>query len=68
MFGSPATAQSLISENLIDDYWLFVNPILIGEGQSIFGNPGKPIGLNLISSKALYSGVACLHYTTNTED
>lgn len=68
MFGSPGTAQSLIKENLIDDFWLFVNPILIGEGQSIFGNPGKPIGLNLISSKAFSSGVVCQHYTTNTED
>ena len=31
IFGSPSAAHSLMKENLIDDYWLFVNPILLGE-------------------------------------
>jgi dihydrofolate reductase len=30
MFGSPGAAHSLMKEGLIDGYWLFVNPILLG--------------------------------------
>lgn len=68
MFGSPGTAQSLMNEKLIDEIWLFVNPILLGGGQSLFGNQGKHIAFNLISSKALSSGVVCLHYSRIPED
>lgn len=32
LFGSPAATHSLMAENLIDEYWLFVNPILLGQG------------------------------------
>ena len=34
MFGSPSTAHSLMEDNMIDDYWLFINPILIGQGNT----------------------------------
>ena len=36
MFGSPTAAHSLMEESLIDDYWLFVNPIVLGEGIPLF--------------------------------
>src|SRR5512143_1468888 len=29
IFGSPSAVHALMAENLIDDYWLFVNPILL---------------------------------------
>ena len=36
MLGSATLAQSLISHNLIDDYWLTINPITLGGGHSLF--------------------------------
>ncbi len=30
LFGSPSATHSLMAENLIDEYWLFINPILLG--------------------------------------
>jgi len=62
MFGSPTLAQALTAENLIDDYWLFVNPILIGKGIPLFKNLKHIVNLKLLSNKTFVSGVVCLHY------
>jgi dihydrofolate reductase len=32
LFGSPTATHSLMQLNLIDGYWLFVNPIILGQG------------------------------------
>ena len=62
MFGSPSAGHSLMRENLIDEFWLFVNPILLGEGIPLFkGVPGR-IKLKLETSKVFLSGVTGLHY------
>jgi dihydrofolate reductase len=47
MLGSATLAQLLMSHNLIDDYWLTINPITLGAGQSLFRQPLK---LKLIES------------------
>ncbi len=62
MFGSPGTAQSLIAEKLIDDFWLFVNPILLGEGIPLFPNLKDRSKLELKWSKTFSSGIVGLHY------
>lgn len=64
MFGSPSVAHSLIEENLIDHYWLFVNPILIGQGIPLFKSIKHMIKLKFLASKIFASGVVCLHYKT----
>ncbi|VFS92721.1 RibD C-terminal domain [Raoultella planticola] len=35
LFGSPSATHALMSENLIDEYWLFVNPISAGARHSL---------------------------------
>lgn len=62
MFGSPTAAHTLMAENLIDDYWLFVNPILLGKGIPLFKNIKEKTGLKLAESIKFTSGVVCLHY------
>ncbi len=62
MFGSPTLAHTLMVENLIDDYWLFVNPILLGEGLPLFNDLKHTIKLKLLSNNTFASGVVCLHY------
>jgi len=64
MFGSPTLTRSLMNENLIDDYWLFINPILLGQGNNLFKNLSHEIKLKLQMSKTFASGVICLHYST----
>lgn len=62
MFGSPTVAHLLSQENLIDDYWLFINPILLGQGIPLFQGIQKNVKLKLLSSNVFSSGVVCLHY------
>jgi dihydrofolate reductase len=62
MFGSPTAAHSLMAEKLIDDYWLFVNPILLGRGIPLFNGVKEKSALKLVASNIFSSGVVCLHY------
>jgi dihydrofolate reductase len=36
IFGSPTASHSLLNQGLIDEFWLFVNPVLIGQGMPLF--------------------------------
>ena len=60
IFGSASAGHSLMAEDLIDEFWIFVNPIVLGEGIPMFKN--KKIKLKLLASTALKSGVVCQHY------
>ena len=62
MFGSPTAAHSLMAEHLIDDYWLFMNPVLLGEGIPLFKGLKEKAALKLVESHVFSSGVVCLHY------
>lgn len=63
IFGSPSASHTLMRLGLIDEFWLFVNPILLGQGMPLFkGIPGK-VKLNLVESKPFKCGVIALHYT-----
>ena len=62
IFGSPAAVHSLTFEKLVDDYWLFINPILLGEGVPMFKGISEQIKLKLITSHTFSCGVVCLHY------
>lgn len=62
IFGSPSATHSLLQYDLIDEFWLFVNPILLGEGMPLFKNVHEITQLTLVSSKTFSNGVICLHY------
>jgi len=62
IFGSPRASQSLLNEGLIDEFWLFVNPILLGQGMPLFKNIHEALPLTLIESKTFACGVIALHY------
>ena len=62
IFGSPTAVHSLLAENFIDDFWLFVNPVLLGQGIPLFKNINETTKLKLMQCHAFSSGVVCLHY------
>ena len=63
LLGSPSVAHALSAAKLIDDYWLMVNPVLLGHGIPLFEGIKSPIPLKLHECKKLKSDVVCLHYT-----
>lgn len=64
IFGSPTASHSLLREGLIDEFWLFVNPVLLGEGIPLFKGVTGMTALKLIETKIFSCGVIALHYET----
>jgi dihydrofolate reductase len=62
LFGSPTATHSLIQLNLIDGYWLFVNPIILGKGIPLFTDIKEKIKLKLLTTRQFSSGVTELNY------
>jgi dihydrofolate reductase len=63
IFGSPTATHSLMKLNLIDGYWLFVNPIILGQGIPLFADIKDKIRLKLLTTRQFTSGVTELNYT-----
>ncbi len=63
IFGSPTAAHSLMEYNLIDEYWLFINPIILGQGIPLFAKVEDKIELKLVTNKVFPCGVTALNYT-----
>src|SRR4051812_43099150 len=62
IFGSPGASQSLLNEGLIDEFWLFVNPIILGQGMPLFKDITGTTKLKFVESKTFACGVIALHY------
>jgi dihydrofolate reductase len=66
LFGSPSATHSLIQLNLIDGYWLFVNPIILGQGIPLFVDIKDKIKLKLLTTRQFTCGVTELNYTVDS--
>lgn len=63
LFGSPTATYSLMQQNLIDGYWLFVNPIILGQGIPLFKDIKNKIKLKLLlTTRQFTCGVTELNY------
>jgi dihydrofolate reductase len=63
LFGSPTATHSLIKQGLIDGYWLFVNPIILGQGIPLFADIKEKIQLKSLPTTRQFScGVTELNY------
>lgn len=67
LFGSPTATHSLIQLNLIDGYWLFVNPIILGRGIPLFTGINDKIKLKLLNTHRFNCGVTELDYIVDRE-
>ncbi|MDO3644938.1 dihydrofolate reductase family protein [Mucilaginibacter sp. L3T2-6] len=62
LFGSPTATHALMQQNLIDGYWLFVNPVILGEGIPLFANIKDKTKLKLLATRQFTNGVTELSY------
>ncbi len=60
--GSCGLAQTLIENDLIDEYRLITFPVVIGTGKRLFGKGAVPAALSLLSSKVTSKGVVISYY------
>jgi dihydrofolate reductase len=62
IFGSPRAAHSLMHLDLIDEYGLFVNPVVLGKGVPTFADITTRLDLKLSTTRTFATGVIFLHY------
>lgn len=60
--GSAGLAQTLIEHDLIDEYRLFIFPVVIGSGKRLFGGGAMPANLKLVRSQPTSTGVVYCVY------
>ena len=60
--GSPGLIQTLLKHDLIDEFRLWIFPVVIGTGKRFFGDGTIPAALKLIDSKVSKTGVTINAY------
>jgi dihydrofolate reductase len=55
--GSPGLVQTLLEHDLIDEYRMWIFPVVIGTGKRFFGEGTIPAALELVDSKVSKTGV-----------
>jgi dihydrofolate reductase len=55
--GSADLIQTLLRHNLVDQYRLWVFPVVLGSGKRLFGEGAVPAGLRLVDSTVSTTGV-----------
>ncbi|HML96451.1 MAG TPA: dihydrofolate reductase family protein [Thermodesulfobacteriota bacterium] len=63
IFGSGTMVSALSAAGLVDEYRIFVNPVILGAGKTQFGGVGHRVGLRLKETKAFAGGLVLLTYT-----
>ncbi len=62
IFGSPRLTHTFFHLGLIDEYRLFLNPIVLGGGIPLFQDIKEWTKLKLLEAKTFQAGVVGLHY------
>jgi dihydrofolate reductase len=60
--GSPGLIQTLLEHDLIDEYRLWIFPVVLGTGKGFFGAGTMPAALKLTGSKVSKTGVTINTY------
>lgn len=53
----------MIAADLVDDFWLKISPVAIGQGQSMFADLTEKRGFSLRTAKSFPSGMIDATYT-----
>jgi dihydrofolate reductase len=62
IFGSSNLVQSLMGHDLIDEFRLWIFPVLLGKGKRLFADGAAPIGLRLQEARSFGTGVVLQRY------
>ena len=62
-FGGVHTVRSLVAADLVDEYWLKVNPAIVGRGGSMFSDVVERRALRLRSARSFPSGDVAVIYS-----
>jgi dihydrofolate reductase len=60
--GSPGLVQTLLEHDLIDEFRMWIFPVVIGTGKRFFGDGAAPAALSLLGSRVSKTGVTINTY------
>ena len=67
VYGSSNLAQTLLENDLVDELWLKIFPVTLGQGKRLFAEGTIPASFKLIDSKVSPSGVIFVNYKRSGE-
>ncbi|MCD9025729.1 dihydrofolate reductase family protein [Cohnella silvisoli] len=67
VIGSCDLVDTLMQHDLIDEYWLMIHPLVLGNGKLLF-REGMATNLKLAASKTFKTGVVSLTYQSEKKD
>jgi len=62
LFGGASLSTTFINEDLVDEFWLAVHPIILGGGKPLFQNINGRKSLKLVDQKTYSTGLVSLFY------
>ncbi|MBD1364847.1 dihydrofolate reductase family protein [Mucilaginibacter sp. ZT4R22] len=62
VYGGARLASAMIKNNLIDEYHIFVNPVVIGSGMTIYNDLQDRLNLKLVETRSFPCGINVLVY------
>jgi len=60
--GSSNLIQTLLKHDLVDEFWLKIFPVVLGNGKRLFGEGTMPAGFKLLESSVSPGGVIIASY------
>ena len=68
IYGGASIVSAFIRENLIDEYHLFINPVVIGKGRTIYANVKVNMKLKLLRATPSATGIVIMTYVPEKEN
>jgi dihydrofolate reductase len=62
VYGGGSFVSALIAEDLIDNYYLFVNPVILGKGMPIFQGLQMSQNVEVVDCFPFSCGISLMHY------
>jgi dihydrofolate reductase len=62
VYGSGSLVDTLIKFKLVDEFQLWMHPVILGSGRRLFKNLQERIPVEMVSSQSFASGVVMLQY------
>jgi dihydrofolate reductase len=62
-YGSGKLVDSLVQSGLVDEYQVWVHPVVLGKGKPLFRGPEDYMSMRLLQAKTFSSGVVLLCYS-----